>query len=41
MNKKKKNNLYDLGKDNLEFPSFNDNLIKNDLINDIEYKKKL
>ena len=35
------NNLYDLGKDNLEFPSFNDNLIKNDLINDIEYKKKL
>ena len=33
------NNLYDLGKDNLEFPSFNDNLIKNDLINDIEYKK--
>jgi len=34
-----KNNLYDLGKDNLEVPSFNDNLNKNDLFNDIEYKK--
>ena len=34
-----KNNINDLGKDNIEVTSFNDNLNKDDLIDEIEYKK--